>query len=77
MGNKSHLKKDLINFLNQEFHTGNLKPVHMGQSTTEYKSSDWLEPIADEIINQLIHYFETIRGQTERNASPDYPLTYN
>lgn len=73
--NKSELKKDLIQFLHQEFQKGNLIPIHMGISTTEYKPNDWLESIAEEVINELLHYFETIRGQTERDAKPQSPFS--
>jgi len=65
---KQALKQDLINFLKQEFQRGHLKPVHGGISTTEFKVDDWLENIADNTISQLISYFETIRGSTERNS---------
>lgn len=72
--NKDGLKKDLINFLRQEFQDGHLKPVHGGISTTEFKVEDWLEDIADNAINHIIQYFETIRSQTERNIKSSISL---
>lgn len=71
---KEELKKDLIDFLHQEFKNGNLKAVHSQPSITEYKPDDWLEDIADNVINHLIQYFDTIRGQTERNLQSSIPL---
>lgn len=68
VNNKLALKNDLIQFLSQEFKRGNLKPIHRGISTTEYNLVDWLEPLANEVIQELLSYFETIRGQTERNS---------
>lgn len=66
--NNSHeLKKDLIKFLHDEFQKGNIKPIHSGISTTEFNPNDWLESIADDVINALIQYFETTRSQTERD----------
>lgn len=67
VNNISNLKKDLSQFLHQEFEKGNIKPIHSGLSTTEFDPKDWIESIADNVINQLIHYFEVLRGQTERN----------
>ncbi len=72
---KDGLKKDLINFLRQEFQDGHLKPIHGGVSTTEFKPEDWLEDIADIVINHLIQYFETIRSQTERNIDSSVPIS--
>ena len=74
INHKEKLKKDLMQFLYQEFQKGNLKPVHSQPSITEYKPDDWLENIADNIINQLIKYFDVIRGQTERNLVSSIPL---
>ena len=74
---KDGLKKDLINFLRQEFQDGHLKPIHGGVSTTEFKPEDWLEDIADIVINHLIQYFETIRSQTERNIDSSVPISNN
>jgi len=74
---KQGLKKDLIDFLRQEFQNGNLKAVHGGISTTEFKPEDWLEDIADHTINHLISYFETIRSQTERNIYSAVPMVSN
>ena len=67
VNHKDQLKADLIQFLKQEFNKGELKPVHLGLSTTEFNPHDWLDDIADNLVNRLIQYFETIRGQTERN----------
>ncbi len=72
--NKEQLKKDLLQFLHQEFQKGNLKPIHLGLSITEYKPEDWLEDIADNVVNRLLQYFEIIRGQTERNLKSSVPL---
>ena len=74
---KDSLKKDLINFLRREFENGNLKPIHGGISTTEFKSDDWLENMADIAINHLINYFETMRSQTERNIYTSVPISSN
>lgn len=74
---KNNLKKDLINFLRGEFENGNLKPVHGGISTTEFKPDDWLENIADHTINHLINYFETIRSETERNIYSPISISSN
>lgn len=74
---RQHLKQDLINFLRQEFQKGDLKSMHGGVSTTEFKVEDWLEDIADHAINHLIHYFETIRSQTERNIYSSIPIASN
>ncbi len=73
--NKEQLKKDLLQFLHQEFQKGNLKPIHLGLSITEYKPEDWLEDIADNVVNRLLQYFEIIRGQTERNLKSSVPLS--
>lgn len=72
---KEALKQDLISFLRQEFQDGHLKPIHGGVSTTEFKPDDWLEDIADIVINHLIQYFETIRSQTERNIDSSVPIS--
>ena len=74
---REHLKQDLINFLRQEFQKGNLKSVHGGISTTEFKVEDWIEDIADHAINHMIQYFETIRSQTERNINSSIPIASN
>ena len=74
---KQGLKKDLIDFLRQEFQDGYLKPIHGGISATEFKPEDWLESIADHTINHLISYFETIRSQTERNIYSAVPMVSN
>jgi hypothetical protein len=70
----SALRQDLIGFLMQEFEKGNIRPIHAGLSTTEYKSKDWIEPMADNLINRLVQYFETIRSQTERDITTSVPL---
>ena len=67
INHKDELKKDLIQFLKQEFQKGELKPIHLGISTTEFKPDDWLDEIAENLVNRLISYFETIRSQTEKN----------
>jgi hypothetical protein len=74
---KEGLKQDLIRFLKQEFNDGHLKPIHGGVSTTEFKVDDWLENIADVIVNHMIQYFETIRSQTERNIYSKVPMVSN
>jgi hypothetical protein len=55
-------------FIQQQFENGNLQTMHKGLSTTEFKPEDWVEDISDDLINRLMQYFETIRGQTERNS---------
>ena len=67
INHKDQLKKDLIQFLRQEFQKGELKPIHLGLSTTDFKEDDWLDEIAENVVNHLIQYFETIRSQTERD----------
>lgn len=74
---KQGLKRDLINFLHQEFQDGHLQPIHAGLSVTEFKPDDWLEDIADIVINHMIQYFETIRSQTERNIYSSIPIANN
>jgi len=61
------LKKDLAKFLYDEFQKGNLQQSHIGISTTEFNPSDWIEPMADDMVNKLVKYFETLRGQTDRD----------
>lgn len=73
--NTAALKADLLAFLKQEFAKGNLKQMHAGLSTTEYKSDDWIEDIAEDLINRMVQYFETIRGQTERDMYSTVPLS--
>ncbi len=75
INNKEKLKQDLIQFLHNEFEKGSLKPIHSGPSITEYKPEDWLEDIADNVVNRLLQYFEIIRGQTERNLKSSVPLS--
>lgn len=67
INHKQELKRDLIQFLKQEFQKGELKPIHLGLSTTEFKPDDWLDEIAENLVNHLIAYFETIRSQTEKD----------
>ena len=67
INHKNQLKADLIQFLKQEFQKGELKPIHLGLSTTEFKPEDWLDEIAENLVNHLIAYFETIRSQTEKD----------
>lgn len=67
VNHRDQLKRDLVQFLHQEFQKGELKPIHLGLSTTEFKEQDWLDDIAENIVNRLIQYFQTIRGQTERD----------
>jgi hypothetical protein len=74
INHKEQLKKDLVQFLYDEFQKGNLKPVHSQPSVTEYKPDDWVEDIADNVINQLIKYFDVIRGQIELNLQSSIPL---
>lgn len=68
------LKSDLVKFLYSEFKKGNLQPIHAGLTTTEFKPTDWLEPMADTIVNNLVKYFETVRDQTERYLYSKVPL---
>jgi len=75
IAHKNQLIKDLIQFLRQEFEKGQLKPVHMGISTTEFNVDDWLEPMANDVVNRLIQYFETIRSQTERDIYAKDPIS--
>jgi hypothetical protein len=65
---KGGLKRDLVNFLRSEFQNGDLKSSHQGLSTSEYKPDDWYESMADNLVNRLIQYFETTKGQTERDV---------
>ena len=74
IAHKNQLIKDLMQFLRQEFKNGQLKPVHMGVSTTEFNVDDWLEPMANDVVNRLIQYFETIRSQTERDIYAKGPI---
>ena len=75
INHREQLKKDLIKFLQQEFQKDNLKSLHAGLSITDYKPEDWLERIADNILNRLLQYFDVIRGQTERNLQSSIPLS--
>ena len=75
INHKEQLKKDLVKFLTREFQIDNLKAVHGGSSITEYKPEDWVEKIADNLVNRLLQYFEIIRGQTERNLKSSVPLS--
>jgi len=73
----NELKKDLMSFLKDEFQKGNLKSSHVGLSITDYKPDDWIEKMADNVVNRLIQYFDTIRGQTERNLKSSVPISQN
>ena len=75
INHKNDLVKDLVDFLTQEFNKGNITPIHGGVSTTEFNPKDWLEPMANDLINRLIQYFETIRSQTERNVYSSVPIS--
>ena len=68
------LKADLVNFLKGEFQKGNIQPIHAGPSTTDFNAADWLEPMADDLVNKLVSYFQTIRGQTERDMYSPVPI---
>ena len=68
------LKQELITFLQKQFESGNIKSVHGGISTSEYKPIDWIEPMADNMIQHMVEYFETIRGQTEKDMDSNVPL---
>lgn len=72
---KNELVKDLIDFLTQEFNKGNITPIHSGVSTTEFNPKDWIEPMANDLINRLIQYFETTRSQTERDIYSSTPIS--
>jgi hypothetical protein len=74
INHKDQLKRDLIQFLHQEFQKGELKPIHLGLSTTEFKENDWLDEIAENVVNHLIQYFETIRSQTEKDMYSPHPI---
>jgi len=69
--NTDHLKKDLINFLNIEFKKGNITldgpEDNSTETITNVQFKDWVEGIANEVINQLVNYFDTLDGQTDRN----------
>lgn len=75
INHKETLKKDLIQFLQQEFQKNNLKSSHSVSSVTGYKPEDWIEKIADNVINRLIQYFDIIRGQTDRNLKSAVSIT--
>jgi len=65
--NDLRLKPALIDFLHVEFKNGDLESVNQGPSATEYKPDDWYENIADNIVNRLRQYFQTTKGQTQRD----------
>jgi hypothetical protein len=75
INHKNQLKADLIQFLKQEFNKGELKPIHLGVSTTEFKPDDWLDEMAENLVNHLIGYFETIRSQTEKDMYSPVTVT--
>jgi len=74
---KEQFKKGLVTFLQKQFESGNIKAIHAGLSATEYKPSDWVEPMADNMIDHMVEYFETIRSQTEKNIYSNIPLERN
>jgi hypothetical protein len=73
----NQLRNDLAQFLKAEFEKGNIRPIHAGQSTTEFHPNDWVEEIANDLFNRLIQYFETTRSQTERDMYSPVPLEYD
>jgi len=75
INHKEELKRDLIQFLKQEFQKGELKPIHLGVSTTEFKPDDWLDEMAENLVNHLISYFETLRSQTEKDMYSPVSVT--
>ncbi len=75
INHKNDLVKDLIDFLTQEFNKGNITPIHSGVSTTEFNPKDWIEPMANDLINRLIQYFETTRSQTEKDIYSTAPIS--
>lgn len=62
LNKETEFKKNLIEFLKLEFQKHDIRAVHGGISATEFKSEDWVEPIATFLINKLVEYFETVRG---------------
>mgnify|MGYP003644994971 CR=1 FL=1 len=68
------LKQDLVNFLKSEFQKGNIQPIHSGPSTSDFNPSDWLEPMADDLVNKLVQYFQVVRGQTEKDMYSPVPI---
>ena len=71
---RTQFKHDLIMFLKNEFEKNVLDAKHMGLSVTDYKIDDWLDPIAEVMINNFAAYLEKIRGQTERDLTPKEPI---
>ena len=71
---KSEFKKDLKIFLQTQFEKHNLGSKRMGLSVTDYKPDDWVETMADIVINNFAAYLEKIRGQTERDLTPKSPI---
>lgn len=74
ISHRQQLKNALILFLQNQFESGNIKSVHGGLSTTEYKPADWVEPMADNMIQHMVKYFETVRSQTEKDMESNVPL---
>ena len=74
INHKERLKQDLIGFIQKQFESGNITSIHAGISTVDYKSNDWVEPMADNLINHMVEYFETIRSQTEKDMTSSVPL---
>jgi hypothetical protein len=68
------LKQDLVDFLKIEFQKGNISPIHSGPSTTEFNPNDWLEPMANDLVNKLVQYFQVVRSQTEKDMYSPVPL---
>ena len=71
---RQDLKQELITFLQKQFESGNIKSIHAGLSTAEYNPIDWIEPIADNMIQNMVTYFETTRSQTEKDINSNVPL---
>ena len=71
------LRNDLAQFLQHQFDQGNIRAIHAGPSTTDYKPTDWVEETANDLFNRLVQYFETIRSQTERDMYSPVPLAYD
>jgi hypothetical protein len=77
ISNGTALKRDLSAFLHAQFAKKNINSVHGGLSSTDYKSEDWVDDITDILFNRMAQYFETIRGQTEKNIASQVPIVTN
>lgn len=76
IAHRNNLKNQLIEFLYRQFTLGNLAYRHAGISTTEFKPDRaWLETLADNILNRLAQYLETLRGSTERDLESQIPIS--